>query len=632
VAFGFYDLGGGNLLVINETTSLPYAIQNLYGATLLGGGSGPTIKYSVGGTALVPGDQLVGGATSSGTPGSGTAVVGFLAIDTTGHVTANIIPRTNTLASLEALALGIGELASATDIPAIVQGTGTAGVNYAIFPFNSTQSGSFTGTGAIAGTVPCTTDAVRVTLGTGVTSFTGTLQAGLIDGQVLTVDVISTPTTVTGITLNGVVVADNTGTNTGIASNNIPTNPQFSVAFKWVAASTVWQMVSIGPIPAALGTYPYAVNIPASNTAAGTAITGYVASGLGAIAIGPNTVYAAHGATVGNHNKSTGGLASILGNQNLAFNNGAILGASGQLWGTNAVVLAGGTGYAGGISSVSIAGGATGNSNFGPNWTVATSISLVSGTTYLVSVPSTAGIENTMIVVLQLGGANGYCVSATVSSLIANTSFRVTITAANAAIATAIVPLWLTNNLTQFVNISSGQSSVAVGGGALAQNNRAEATSFAYIANPGDTQNERVRLIGQSTGTTALTLDVLGAGGNTNTTRGLSTRYIPATGQCGSGWLSIVAQDEAAGGGMVSFLRRVSFHNSAGTLSITQTPFNPAGGATGDVATGSLSALTFAGNVTVSANATYQSLDVSVTGTGALTINWMATLSFDTVI
>ncbi len=85
-----------------------------------GGGSGATIEASTG-TALVAGDILKAGATSTGSPGSGSAVLGFVAIDTSGYATAYIIPRSNTLASLVSLvAEPQGEIGIATDAAAMV--------------------------------------------------------------------------------------------------------------------------------------------------------------------------------------------------------------------------------------------------------------------------------------------------------------------------------------------------------------------------------------------------------------------------------------------------------------------------------------------------------------------------------
>ena len=176
-----------------------------------GGGSGASIYASSGGSALVSGDQLVGNVASTGTPGSGSAVVGFAVLDSNGNFVGNWIPRTGTLTSLEALAGTQGELASATDIPAIVQFTGTAGGAYTFLPFDTVQSGTFSGSGAISGTIPCTSQTVRVTLSGAQTSFTGTLQNGYLDGQTLTVQFISTPSALTSITVNGSVIATNSG-------------------------------------------------------------------------------------------------------------------------------------------------------------------------------------------------------------------------------------------------------------------------------------------------------------------------------------------------------------------------------------------------------------------------------------
>lgn len=87
---------------------------------------------------------------------------GVLGLNSAGDAVGNFIPRTGLLADLQALAGTQGEIASATDFPAIVEFTGTAGQAKTIFP---------TATGLRAAVVPTIPGFIgantTVTIGTG---------------------------------------------------------------------------------------------------------------------------------------------------------------------------------------------------------------------------------------------------------------------------------------------------------------------------------------------------------------------------------------------------------------------------------------------------------------------------------
>jgi hypothetical protein len=548
--------------------------------------------------------------------------------DASGNIVGDWIPRTGNLASLEALAGTQGELASAIDTPAIVQLTGTAGGAYTFLPFDTVQSDTFSGSGAIAGTIPCTSQTVRVTLGGAMTSFTGTLQNGYLDGQTLTVQFISTPASgLTSITVNGVEIAELTGTVTGYVSVGIPgTAGPFEAKFIWSSSSTSWSLYYLGYIQTGLQSAPGAVNLPPASAVGGGA------SANEAVQVGfNNTVYGSQNVAVGYLNSLVGSVGNqyALGTSNTIYLAGIAVGRNNVCYGSNAspATAIGVNGKAGGGSSLSLAGGTTGVAGLNGLQAI-TGLSLVSGTTYLVSLASTAGIENGQLLAVQLGGPGGWVIHATVASLIANTSFRIIIAAGDQAQATLRVPAWLTNNATTFANVSSGIYGVATGRYSVVLNQGGEAVSSAAFANYGDQQSERIRLSGITTAASAVTLGADANAANSHVTPGLSNRYIPNTGQAGGVTLRIVGQDQAVGGGMVVFTRQMAFQNAAGTLSITQSPVLVGT----DLATGTLSSITFTGNVSVSANATYESIDIAITGLASTTIHWLATLTMETLI
>lgn len=74
-----------------------------------------------------------------------------LAFDAQGNIIANVVPRTGALSTLLGYAGGAGELASATDVPAIVQYSGTVGGAKAFFPQGTVNtSATVTAAGTVA--------------------------------------------------------------------------------------------------------------------------------------------------------------------------------------------------------------------------------------------------------------------------------------------------------------------------------------------------------------------------------------------------------------------------------------------------------------------------------------------------
>jgi hypothetical protein len=118
-ANGATMISGDTLRVAAASTGTPgsgSAVQGVAGldatgkvpsAQLPSGTTPPTIKES-GGTALIAGDVLEGGASTSGTPGSGTAVVGFAELDSTGAIAQ---PIKGVATSSDAAAGFVGEYA-----------------------------------------------------------------------------------------------------------------------------------------------------------------------------------------------------------------------------------------------------------------------------------------------------------------------------------------------------------------------------------------------------------------------------------------------------------------------------------------------------------------------------------------
>ncbi|HET8685957.1 MAG TPA: hypothetical protein VFM18_04755 [Methanosarcina sp.] len=126
---------------------------------------------------------------TSNTTVSGTSNLQF---DSSGNLIASIVPRTDTLANLSALAGGVGELSSATDVPAIVKHNGVAGGAVPITAFDSVYAYTFsTGTGTVSGTINPLARTVTVTIGGAVTQVNVTLGNGSFNGQLLTLHHLS---------------------------------------------------------------------------------------------------------------------------------------------------------------------------------------------------------------------------------------------------------------------------------------------------------------------------------------------------------------------------------------------------------------------------------------------------------
>ena len=183
-----------------------------------------------------------------------------IAFDAKGDLILNIVPRTGTLASLLALDGGAGEIASATDAPALVKLTGNAGEAVALMPFGTVRVQSITAVSFVFPALTIKPDARIVTINpTNVGSGTATIAAGTFIGQPLRVMML---TGGGGGTLTGLPVD---GSTTSISSNQ---------ALDLVWTGTAWHLEN-------------------QTTFAGNGLGAFglflgVATGAGAIAIGQN--------------------------------------------------------------------------------------------------------------------------------------------------------------------------------------------------------------------------------------------------------------------------------------------------------------------------------------------------------
>lgn len=128
----------------------------------------------------------------------GNKANGPAVLDANGDLVGQIVPRTGNLADLQALAGTAGEFASATDYPAIVQFTGTAGQAKTTFP---TASGL---RAAVVPTIPGFIGAnTTVTIGTGKNFATMTLFKTFIEQCV-----VDESATITLVCDNGLIADD----------------------------------------------------------------------------------------------------------------------------------------------------------------------------------------------------------------------------------------------------------------------------------------------------------------------------------------------------------------------------------------------------------------------------------------
>ena len=137
-----------------------------------------------------------------------------LSIDASGNLVGNFVPRTGSLSSLLALDGGVGEISSATDLPAVVRHAGVAGEAFALMPFGAVRVVNIAATAYNFGAITIKPDVrVHVINPTGVGSGTVSISAGYFIGQPLRVLML---TGGGGGTLTGLTV---TGGSTSISSN-----------------------------------------------------------------------------------------------------------------------------------------------------------------------------------------------------------------------------------------------------------------------------------------------------------------------------------------------------------------------------------------------------------------------------
>jgi hypothetical protein len=692
-SFGFIDIGNGYLLVTDESTGLPYAIQSKAGAALLGGGGGsspviksaggiilgpsnilqgnvatniaaglygfaqldtsgkvptanlPTISgvsiYNAlagsGGVAGVQGDLLVGNAPTSGVWGSGSGVLGIPVLDASGNFVGIWIPRTNTsLTTLEGLAGNLGELGVATgSIPAIVQFTGTAGSSFTYFPFTSTMAGSITGSGSVTTAIPCMASIVRLSIGSAITGVTATLQAGYIDGQPLTVEIVSTGASVTSLIVNGQTVVSSTNAITSLVS--LTPAKALILNYKWNSATSSW-------VDAAAATFvrnpldePSAIEIGVNNVASGvnsvaigsqnivdsqvaTAI-GYAnrATGVGAFSVGQNSIAIGIGATAfGFHTTALADFAfNFSSNANVVFGSSG-LGINGNVYGNNAIGIGNGTGV-GVIGNYSIGlGGGTGNQN-----QLSAAYSITSATGTLAAGPTlvlttVAGLEAGQSVIVSC------TVPATASSVAAVTYGTSTIMSVTPGTNTVVLGP-VTTSVGTAIQVAGGflyetqggYGSVSIGYNTSLTLNQGEfAFSSFNFAKTGDAQSVRAWLgMPLASGATSgqATTDLTGSV-NTNLQYGNSNRYQLNKNQAVVVEATILIKGTGVAHAYMAKRRFLASKGATGntvTISSVQVIGTDAGFGATAYSTTWVATPPFA----IAANSTYGSVDVTFTGT-----------------
>ena len=637
MSLSYVDLsvdGTPQLLVLNN--GVPYGIQNAQGFTAFGGGgpSGPAIKAS-NGTSLVAGDIVEAGAATSGTPGSGSYILGVAALDSAGNLVGNWIPRTGTLASLQALALAAGEIASATDVPAIVQGTGTAGVNFTTYPFGSATSFSVGGSGAITAALPITSDIVRLTIGAGITSFTGTLANGYIDGQELTVELVSSP-----VGMNTYVVGGITISSIYIVTANRTPGTALIAKFKWLSTSTAWALCEPGVYTqkSLTGSPSGLIWGTDSVTKLGgvvfghqtTAGVGAASFGNGGSAAGDNSLIFLTGTASGAQSMASYGAGSYA-DQGLALQPGAaVYGFAGVCVGQatvyapygGALLPAGNGPSVFGFGSYSVGGASIGNVLQSFNYTSVNNAGfpgsvVFTGTSGWTGSGLTA-LEPGQFVTVPLGYYNGQVLYGwgTVTAVTATTC---TVNVSNPSGNANPAPTGCTATGVIYA-CSDGIQAGGFGLGALPHNFGEIAFSPSFFAAAGDAQYAIVKLGIQTTSATPAILTTNFAAVNTNKTPGNSNRLIVQPGQSLGGTLTITLKQNASGNS-ATFIYALLATNNGGTIGVATSLIKAIGLGTTQWTTTWTAAPPFS----IAGNNTYQSVDVTFTGLASTAINASAT-------
>jgi hypothetical protein len=114
MALAYIDLGvPGDIQLLVLNNGVPYGIQNAQGLSLFAAGSSVTVT-AANETPLAAGDELEGNAATTGTPGSGSAIVGFAQLDASGLMT---VPVKGIIDGSVAATGVVGELLSTTTSP-----------------------------------------------------------------------------------------------------------------------------------------------------------------------------------------------------------------------------------------------------------------------------------------------------------------------------------------------------------------------------------------------------------------------------------------------------------------------------------------------------------------------------------
>lgn len=140
-----------------------------------------------------PDSFVVGQAKPTDLAGKEAAAAALgISIGPSGELILNVVPRTNTLAGLLAVAGNPGEVASATDQPALVKFTGEAGKAQVIASYGTTGIDTVTADGAY--TVPSMYSVFRLYGDTtdGAVALTVGIAPGYVDGQRIKVEILAT--------------------------------------------------------------------------------------------------------------------------------------------------------------------------------------------------------------------------------------------------------------------------------------------------------------------------------------------------------------------------------------------------------------------------------------------------------
>jgi len=569
--------------------------------------------------SLVAGSGGGGGGIPTGSVAVAVnSVTGVVTQPTSTPIVGPWVPRTGTEATLLSTVGSTGELGSATDVPAIVQfvGGSTPG-GYVTYPFDSVIA--YTST-AVAGStliVAPTSDVARITAPSAATSLAVTLSNGYLAGQRIALEFVSSPAGLASITINGTTVAV-TGavSSTGLPpSASIGSGSAYGLVFEYTGAA--WNLVgsypmqAFGPGAVALG--------PGSNPVGGLSLAalGGTVYGYLAAAFGQATIYGAGSIAFGQANVYSDGSVAIGQTASAtALSVAVAIADNGIAHGAQAVAIGGTAGNQLGATMVSAAGSYSNISAGATNFTV-------------VGSNVAAKFEvNDIVLLANSGGGSLVANSPTLLGIVTSSTYTGGNTVIGISISTTSYPAVLnTGRACTLFNLMDGQFSFALGTGSFSHNLGDFIYSQGYNNALGDMQFGLAVFGAQTTAATGVVACSQGnfTGINTNTAPGSSNRFIPDKGKAYRLHCSVIARDvtSATAAGVFAAGFTMVVNNVNGTLSVLQTPTSDGSTAS---ATGTLSAFTLGGNVAGAANATYQSLDFTLTGKASTTIDWTVTI------